>query len=146
MEATTERTGQCLCGAVTFTAARIGNFGVCHCGQCQRWAGGPLMAVTVREDDMRFEGPVVARRTSGWASRSRCGECGSPLWYRFDRGTDGVGDYEVPVGLLDDANGLDLKREIFIDRKPDSFALAGDHERLTEAETIALYGVTTDGA
>ncbi|NND71473.1 MAG: GFA family protein, partial [Rhodothermales bacterium] len=44
---------------------------------------------------------------------------------------------------LDDANGLTLEREIFIDRKPDSFQLAGDHVRLTEAETLAMYGVET---
>jgi len=141
------RTGQCLCGAVTFTAAKLGNFGVCHCGQCQRWTGGPLLGVTVEETDMAVAGAenVVSRRTSDWASRSHCGTCGSPLWYRFDKGVDGAGNYEVPVGLLDDANGLTLHREIFIDKKPDSFAFAGAHDRLTEAETYALFGVTNEG-
>lgn len=141
------RAGSCLCGAVRFTAAALGNFGVCHCGQCQRWLGGPLLGVTVAEGDMTIEGApaISARRTSTWASRSRCAECGSPLWYRYDRGEDGAGDYEVPVGLLDDADGLTLAREIFIDRKPDSFEFSGAHERLTEAETLALYGAATEG-
>lgn len=140
--------GQCLCGAVHFSMHTTGNFGICHCRQCQRWTGGPLLAVTVPADDIDINGAdhIVSRRTSDWASRSHCGNCGSPLWYRHDRGTDDSGDYEVPIGLLDDANGLTLEREIFIDRKPDSFDFAGDHQRLTEAETLALYGVESEGA
>ncbi|GGL55878.1 GFA family protein [Wenxinia marina] len=130
----TARHGQCLCGAVTFEAAETGGFGVCHCHQCQRWLGGPMLGVTVPEAAMSIEGPVVTRRTSGWASRSRCGECGSPLWYRWDKGADGTGNYEVPIGLLDDANGLTLAREIFIEEKPDCFDLAGEHPRLTWAQ------------
>ncbi|MBY6201525.1 GFA family protein [Maritalea mobilis] len=140
--------GQCLCGAVRFTAAKLGGFGICHCGQCNRWLGGPMLGVTVEQADMSVaEGaPIVTRRTSGWASRSRCAECGSPLWYRFDKGVDGAGNYEVPLGILDDANGLALTREIFIDRKPDSYSFAGAHERLTEDETLALYAPSSEGA
>ncbi|MFT6452301.1 MAG: hypothetical protein ACJA06_001798, partial [Halocynthiibacter sp.] len=37
------------------------------------------------------------------------------------KGVAGAGNYEVPIGLLDDANGLTLAKEIFIDDKPDSF-------------------------
>lgn len=142
------RHGSCLCGAIRFEAAETGGFGACHCKMCQRWLGGPMLGLTVPETAMRIvdgQDQVVTRRTSAWATRSRCASCGSPLWYRFDRGQDGSGDYEVPIGLLDDADGLDLTREIFIDRKPDSFALAGDHPRLTEAETLALYGATPEG-
>ncbi|MBF9029373.1 GFA family protein [Rhodobacterales bacterium HKCCE3408] len=140
-------TGQCLCGAVSFTAAKLGGFGICHCRQCQRWTGGPLMGVTVARDDMEIaEGaPVVSQRTSGWASRARCGTCGSPLWYRWDKGEDGAGDYEVPIGLLDDANGLTLGREIYIDQKPDCFEIAGDHPRLSRADVMALYAPPSEG-
>ena len=123
------RTGRCLCGAVTFRAAEVGAFGVCHCRMCQRWLGGPMLGVTVPEAAMTVEGPVVATRTSDWASRSRCADCGSPLWYRWDRGVDGAGNYEVPIGLLDDADGLRLRHEIFTGEKPDCFAFAGDHPR-----------------
>lgn len=137
--------GQCLCGAVHFTMNKMGDFGICHCRQCQRWTGAPLMAVTVPADDICISGSehIVTRRTSNWASRSHCGLCSSPLWYRHDHGADDTGDYEVPVGLIDDANGLVLQREIFIDQKPDSFNFAGNHRRLTEAETLALYGLET---
>ncbi len=86
----------------------------------------------------------MARRSSDWATRSFCGSCGSPLWYRLDSGVDGTGDYEVALGLFDDPNGFTLEQEIFIDCKPDSYALAGDHKRMTRAEAFAAFGVTPD--
>lgn len=138
------RTGQCLCGAVRFEASEFGEVGACHCVQCQRWTGGPLIAVSVPEAAMRVEGEVTVTRTSDWATRSRCASCGSPLWYRFDNGAD-RGPYEVALGLFDDANGLSLMREIYVDQKPDGFAFAGDHPRLTRAETRALYAPSSDG-
>lgn len=144
--ATRVRTGGCLCGAVRYTARRTGQFGVCHCRMCQRWAGSALFGVLVPEAAMTVEGAPAAYRSSSWASRHFCARCGSVLWYRFDHGRDGTGDYEVALGSLDDPSGLPLAREINVDRKPDGWALAGDHPRLTEAETIALYGAGAEGA
>jgi len=132
-----------LCGAVRFTAERLGGFGVCHCGMCQRWAGAALFGVTVPEAFLRVDDPsaaIAGRRSSDWATRYWCPACGSGLWYRYDKGRDGTGDFEVPIGLFDDQNGLPLRREINVDLKPDSWALEGAHERLTEAQTIALFG------
>lgn len=135
--------GQCLCGSVTFEARELGNFGVCHCKQCQQWAGSALFGITVPEAAMKItagEENVGTFRSSDWASRSFCTTCGSALWYRFDKGLDGKGNYEVPIGLLDDVSGVTLKREIFADEKPACWSLAGDHERLTAAQTRALFG------
>ncbi len=136
------RSGRCLCSAVSFEAAETGGFGVCHCEQCRRWLGSAMFAVTVPEAAMCVTGAenICSLRSSDWASRSFCGKCGSALWYRYDRGVDGAGDYEVPVGLLDNAGGLVLEREIFADQKPECWRLAGDHPRLSRAETLALYG------
>ncbi|MBU2959773.1 GFA family protein [Citreicella sp. C3M06] len=138
----TERTGGCLCGAVRFTAKSLGGFGVCHCEQCRRWAGSALFAATVPEADMMIEDVRSIRtfRSSPWASRAFCGTCGSTLWYRFDHGVDRSGNYELAVGLLDDANGLTLEREIFSDQQPDCWQLAGDHLRMTRAQTLEKYG------
>ncbi|WP_157969002.1 hypothetical protein [Tropicimonas sp. IMCC34011] len=36
--------------------------------------------------------------------------------------------------------------EIVTDRKTDSFAFAGDHEKRTEAETFATFDPTLEGA
>ena len=136
------RTGACLCGAVRFEAGTGGTFGICHCEQCRRWTGGPLIAITVAEDAMAVSGAeaVVSRRTSDWASRSHCGGCGSPLWYRWDKGTDGTGAYEVPLGLFDDTSGLTLDREIFADQAMADLHYRGDHTRLDTAQTRALFG------
>jgi hypothetical protein len=128
-------------------ATEIGGFGVCHCKMCQRWAGSAMFGVTVPEAAMSITGSdrIGTLKSSSWASRSFCTTCGSSLWYRYDPHNTGGGSYEVPIGLFDDGNGLTLRREIFIDRKPDSFAVAGDHVRMTEAEVMAQYGVDVSG-
>lgn len=145
---TVAHSGQCLCGAVRFSALDLGEFAACHCKMCQRWTGGPLLGVTVLEDAMEIadNAQVITRRTSDWASRSHCGTCGSPLWYRYDKGVTDAGDYEVPIGLLDEANGLILTKEIFIDAKPDSFDFAGGHKRMTEAEVMKSVTSRPEGA
>lgn len=140
------KAGGCHCGAVRFEAAETGELGACHCIDCQKWSGGPFLGVFVPEAALTVTAGaarIATRRTSGWASRSRCAECGSPLWYRWDRGVDGTGNYEVSLGLFDAPSGIALKREIFIDFKPDGFAFAGDHPRLTRAETLA--STTSEG-
>ncbi len=135
--------GGCLCGAVRFTAPRPREFGVCHCKQCQRWTGIAFFGATLPGDAMEIEGAghVVAFRSSPIATRSHCGVCGSPLWFRDDAldldGSGKTADYEVGIGLFDDPDGLRLTKEIFIDRKCDSYDLAGDHERETEADYYA---------
>ena len=43
------------------------------------------------------------------------------------------------LGTLDDASGLDLEREIFIDRKPDNYSFEGPTEQLTEAQVMAEF-------
>jgi hypothetical protein len=145
----TDRTGQCLCGAVSFAAREVrSGIGVCHCRMCQRWTGLALMAVTVPEDRMTVTGAghVGTYASSDWASRSWCTRCGSTLWYRVTAEGAHRGDYEIPIGLFDDPSGFELKREIFIDRKPDTYAFAGDRERLTEAEVIAYLTTQSGGA
>ena len=97
---------------------------------------------------MVLEGAEAIRRfrSSDWASREFCGGCGSVLWYRYDKGVDGAGDYEIAVGLLDDADGLTLEREIFADQKPTCWALSGEHQRMSRAETLTKYGVEVSDA
>ncbi len=119
------------------------DFGVCHCRMCQRWAGSALFAVTIPEEDIDLSGSHAIRRfqSSGWAERAWCGTCGSSLWYRVTEEGPHKGAYEICIGLFDDADGLNLAREIYVDVKPDSFALAGRHERLDTAATEARLGL-----
>ncbi|WP_323765082.1 GFA family protein [Marinovum sp.] len=142
------RTGQCLCGAVSFTATVPETFHVCHCEMCRRWAGVAMAAVSVKAAEIEIEGAehIRAFRSSEWASRCSCAECGSALWYRYDEGQDGAGDYEVALGLLDDVSGLELEKEIFFDEHAAGFELGGEHQRLTKAETLASFGANVEGS
>ena len=144
-----ELKGQCMCGAVSFSARNVPDtFGGCHCKMCQRWAGSALLGVTVQEADLDWAGQENIKRlqSSDWAERAWCDNCGSGLWYRVTAEGPHKGGYEFPIGLFDDASGLRLVREIFVDRKPDAFAFSGDHEMLTQAQAMALYGLTDEGS
>lgn len=128
-------TGGCLCGAVRFTADHVETeHHACHCGMCRRMNGGaPMFAARV--DHVTFETTTRLGRygSSDWAERGFCTACGTTLFY-FLRPTE---MYLMAVGAFDDQTPFRLVREIFIDRKPHGYALVGDHERWTEAETLA---------
>lgn len=131
-------TGACLCGAVRLEIHRLRRtYGACHCSQCRRWTGSAFLGVNVPARDLVLHGGEQIRRiqSSSWAERAFCARCGSRLWYR----AHAEEAYEIPIGLLDDQQGLQLVREIYVDARPDAFALAGEHQRLTTRETLALY-------
>lgn len=133
----TQRTGRCLCGAVTFNAEQVDpGYHACHCGTCRRWCGGaPFLAADATGVVFTATEQLGVLQSSEWAERGFCKQCGSPLYYRL-KGADG---YAIGVGAFDDASDFRLAMEIFIDRKPAGYTLAGDHPRLTEAETFAKY-------
>ena len=128
--------GQCMCGAVRFSAqADKLSVVACHCDMCRRWSAGPFMAINCRE--VEFEGGEnIARiRSSNWAERGHCAKCGSNLFYHIvDRA-----DYQMAAGLLDDQSGLRFSLQVFSDRKPDFYEFANETSKMTEAEVLALY-------
>ena len=142
----TERTGACLCGAVSFRATDVQTeVGVCHCGMCRRWVGGPFIASTVR--NAKFEGAehVEVFKSSDWAERAFCEECGSPLWYRVTAPGAMHGQTQMAAGLFDNAAGGELKLEVFIDKKPEGYAFEGERRQMTEAEVMAMYSQSEQG-
>lgn len=131
-----EGTGQCLCGAIKFSVTHAEpEFGACHCRMCQRWAGGPFIATSASGVAFDGEENLVRFRSSDWAERGFCGKCGTNLFYRIRKSDT----YEKCVGTFDEVEQFSLNEEIFIDRKPAAYDFAGDHPRLTEAETMARY-------
>lgn len=138
-----EREGGCLCGAVRFTARLTGtNFGVCHCPMCRKWTGSALLGITVPEGNVVWSGAehIATRQSSGWGERAWCRECGSGIWFRVTVDGPLAGKVELPVGLFDDANGLTMTNEIYIDHKPDSYALAAtDRQVLTRAQCVEKF-------
>lgn len=138
-----ERSGGCLCGAVRFKARLTGtNFGVCHCPMCRKWTGSALLGITVPADNIEWQGAehIAKRQSSGWGERAWCRDCGSHVWFRVTVEGSYAGNLELPLGSFDDANGLRMTNEIYIDHKPDSFAFAGgDRQVLTRAQCVEKF-------
>jgi hypothetical protein len=133
----TDRTGKCLCGAVSYvvTGGRD-DFGICHCKMCQRWTGAMFPGIVFRAEQVAVVGAtnVADYRSSETATRSFCRICGSTLWFRGTAPGHDAPYYEIAVGTLDQTEGLVLTHEIFTDRKPAAWDLAGEHVRDTEAD------------
>lgn len=91
--------GGCQCGAVRFhLEGALGDASVCHCRMCQKASGGfyqPL--VTVGEAKLTWtRGAPKKFRSSNFAFRGFCGECGTPLTYE---GPDGMA---LSIAAFDD--------------------------------------------
>jgi hypothetical protein len=140
-----ERGGQCLCGAVRFAARDVPDtFGACHCEMCRRWTGSALLGVTVPADKVIWEGreAIATIQSSAWAERAWCNKCGTGLWFRVTAESEYSDSLEIPLGLFDDANGLQMTSEIYIDHKPDSFAYAGEGRNLmTRQQCVAKFSL-----
>ncbi len=134
-----DRTGKCLCGAVTFTAKSLGDASACHCGMCRRWSGGIWLGVSTKDLTFTQADAVQTIQSSQWAERGFCNKCGTSLFYRVTADGKFAGHTSVSVGCLDDASGIEIGREWFIDRKPEGYTLAGDHEKVTEAQVMAMF-------
>ncbi len=100
-EKTMPITGGCLCGAVRFEATEPPSWvGYCHCRMCQKAYGQPsgifVGFVGAQKGALRFtKGEPKYYKSSAWAERGFCADCGSPLGMR-----DGEG-HGVLVGTLD---------------------------------------------
>ena len=126
--------GRCLCGAVQYTADEVDtDLHGCHCSMCRRWGGGPALAASV--GNVTFEGTehITRYASSEWAERGFCSVCGSNLYYRLTA----ADHYIMQMGTFDDQSDFTVTGEIYIDEKPEGYALAGDHPRLTGGEFLA---------
>ncbi|MDP3961254.1 MAG: GFA family protein [Pseudorhodobacter sp.] len=139
------RAGGCLCGAVRFSAKLPGrNFGACHYPMCRRWTGSALLGISVPTADITWTGEdhIASRQTSAWAMRAWCRDCGSGIYFRVTAEGPYAHLTELPIGLLDDASGLEMTNEIYIDHKPDSFAYAGGGRTvMTRADCVAKFAL-----
>lgn len=132
----TDRTGRCLCGAVTFSATGMSDtFSSCHCKMCQRWVGGAFSGVSVKTENLTVQGAENIRsfQSSDFAERANCKICGSALWYRLTAGKY-VGNTSIPVGLLDETDGLVLNHEYFVDYKNSINVVPEDRKQTTSTE------------
>jgi hypothetical protein len=129
--------GGCLCGAVRFRATpKNTEFGACHCSMCRKWAAGPFLAVEcngpVAFDDTSALGFY---RSSEWAERGFCRQCGTPLFYRLV----GKEFYAVSVEAFDDRSDFAFTSQIFIDEKPGYYEFANKTQMMTGDEVFAAF-------
>ncbi|MGR3616861.1 MAG: GFA family protein [Paracoccaceae bacterium] len=140
-----ELRGQCLCGAVTVTATpEKAKLAACHCEMCQRWASGPFLSFQAAPGYAAL-GPVKTHQSSSWAERAFCGQCGSALWYRMTAPGPMQGQAQISAGLFENAGENALRLEIYIDKKPDGYAFAGECRAMTEADVIAAFAPSEAG-
>ena len=130
-----EVTGHCLCNAVTVTAKPIKpHLEACHCEMCRRWCGSAYIAVQ-SDADVSFTGEkhITRYKSSDWAERGFCSQCGSNLFYRFTP----TGSYSFLAGLFDDLGDMTLGEEIFVDEQPPYYSFEQKTHRKTGPEMIA---------
>lgn len=126
--------GHCLCGGITVSSGDHKEVNLCHCAMCRRWSGGPMFAVHGGKG-VRFTGMTpVAYRSSEWAERGFCPTCGTHLFYHL-LPTD---EYILSAGLFQD-QGFELTGQIFIDEKPDFYALKNDTPTLTGQQVFEQF-------
>jgi len=131
-----ELSGNCLCGAVTVTAtASDPILRACHCNMCQQHTSSVFVNIRADQDSIVMNGPVKVFKSSEWAQRAFCEVCGSTLWY----GLIHDNSRNLAAGLFENAGGAALAIEYFTDECPQGYALAGDHQKLTRKQTLALF-------
>lgn len=116
-------TGQCLCGAVRFSArGALRGVVYCHCSQCRRQTGHHYAATNVGTADLDVTGAdnVTWYRASDFASRGFCAICGSALFWK----RDGADDISVMAGAFDSPSGLKGIRHIFVAGKGDYYDIS----------------------
>lgn len=138
----TKLEGKCLCGEIAVTATpREREIGTCHCGVCRRWSAGPFMALSCG-DDVEISGTALGvYRSSEWAERAFCRECGTLIAWRLQSG----GEYHVSSQLFTESAEFPLGTQVFFDEKPQNYSFAEPTKTMTGAEVFALFAPSNDG-
>ncbi|HEY8248563.1 MAG TPA: GFA family protein [Hyphomicrobium sp.] len=113
--------GKCLCSGVRFTA--VGPPVVvaqCHCEECRRLSGtGHSIGAMFQRDTVVLHGTISEfTYQSGKGStvtKGFCATCGSPVYGRNTRSPDHI---TLPLGAMDNADGLQVEVVIFDRDKP----------------------------
>lgn len=138
MSDSSEISGKCLCGAVSFKAQpEAPHVGACHCKMCRQWGSGPFVEVNCGTS-ISFEGEenIKTFSSSDWAERGFCGTCGSNLFYRLKHS----GETMLAAGLVDNLDDYKMTMQVFIDEKPDYYTFADKTEKMTGQEVFEKFG------
>ena len=107
-------TGRCFCGAISYAAAAPYHRTLCHCSMCRRSAGAPCVAwfSLARADFRLLQGVPKRFRSSAWATRTFCPDCGTPLTFEADATPD---ELDVTTCSLDDPARLPPQDHTFVE-------------------------------
>jgi hypothetical protein len=120
------------------TAAPEHGAHACHCGNCRKWSGGMFLAVRCGTSVVfNQDAPLARYGSSDWAERVFCARCGSSLVWQMKDGSGQI----VSIQAFEFLGDFGIDSQIYVDRKPGSYALANRTEMLTEAEVIARYAI-----
>lgn len=126
--------GHCLCGAVSIALDNPKHdVEICQCDMCRRWGGSFYAAQAGENPQVSGEDTITVYRSSDWAERAFCTQCGSNLWFTFLP----TGGRSFSAGLFDAAVKHGIEKEIFIDERAEWCRIEGDHPRQTGQEVIA---------
>jgi catechol 2,3-dioxygenase-like lactoylglutathione lyase family enzyme len=116
-------TGGCLCGAIRYEVDRIFDVIYCHCNQCRRSSGAPVMLTAqVSGDAFRLtKGTPSEYRTSDSGRSLFCGTCGSGQYGEYAPPNHPLvrdGRYfSVRVGTFDDPQQVRPQIHQFVEDK-----------------------------
>src|SRR5216117_3914068 len=103
----TERlAGSCRCGAVRYEMDRPLQAAICHCEDCRRSSGAPMVGwMGVAADRFRItKGEARMWSSNGQAHRYFCATCGTGLYYVNEALIPGIVD--VQIATLDDPTAV----------------------------------------
>lgn len=130
--------GRCFCGAVRYECTAAPTLSTaCHCSICQRTSGAPFVAwFTVPADSFRLvSGEPKDFRSSGHATRTFCGACGTPLTFRSSRHPDEI---DVTTCSLEDPEETPPADHTFISSRLSWVKLADGLAAYPEARPAKL--------
>lgn len=121
-------TGRCMCGAVAFDfLADETKVHACHCGQCRQWSGHVWASVNAPFESLKIkkgEDALSWFKSSDYARRGYCRECGSALFWHAEKLDDYKHRIAIAAGAVQPGAGLKLFEHIFVADKGDYYDIA----------------------
>jgi len=102
---------------------------------CRKWSAGPFLSVHCDAVEIADDTNLGVYRSSDWAERCFCKQCGTPLIYRLV----GMSFYAVSAEALDTGGRLELTSQIFVDEKPAYYDFANATKKMTGPEVMAAF-------
>jgi hypothetical protein len=129
-------TGGCLCGSIRYEVDRVFDVIYCHCNQCRRSSGAPvLVTAVVAGDAFRVtEGSPSVFPTSATGRSHFCGKCGTGLYGEFFAPTHPLAKngryFSIRVGTFDEPERLRPQIHQWTESKLSWFETTDDLQRV----------------